>query len=148
MTTKIYENLSQDELIQESLLRSEGEIAENGSLSVKTGNRTGRSPQDRFIVNDNLTESTVDWGEINKPFDQKNFVTLWERVETYLSKKDVFVSNLHVGEHSTHYIPIQIKTQWAWHNLFGNQMFIKPRNFNPSNNDSQPAVINISPFEL
>lgn len=133
MTTKIYENLSQDELIEQSLSRNEGEIAGNGALLVKTGKRTGRSPLDRFIVHDDLTESTVDWGEINKPFDKKNFTSLWKKVETYLSEKDTFVANLHIGEHSTHYIPVQIKTQWAWHNLFGRQMFIRPKDFNPSN---------------
>ena len=133
MTTKIYENLPQDELVRESLLRSEGELAANGALLVKTGSRTGRSPQDRFIVQDSLTNSTVDWGEVNKPFDQKNFNSLWKKVEDYLSDKDIFISNLHVGEHSNHYIPVQISTEWAWHSLFGLQMFIRPQSFNPSN---------------
>ena len=108
MTTKKYENLSQEELVRESLLRSEGELAANGALLVKTGSRTGRSPQDRFIVQDSQTNSTVDWGEVNKPFDKENFNSMWKKVEAYLLDKDVFLSNLHVGEHSSHYIPVQI----------------------------------------
>jgi phosphoenolpyruvate carboxykinase (ATP) len=133
--TRIYENISIDELIEESLSRGEGEIAANGALLVKTGKRTGRSPLDRFIVKDETTASEVDWGDVNKPFKQENFSSLWEKVEGYLSQKDTFVSNLHVGEHSEYYVPVTIKTEWAWHNLFGRQMFIRPDNFNENSKD-------------
>jgi len=133
--TRIYENISIDELIKESLSRGEGEIAANGALLVKTGKRTGRSPLDRFIVKDETTASEVDWGDVNKPFEQEKFSSLWEKVEDYLSQKDTFVSNLHVGEHSEYYVPVTIKTEWAWHNLFGRQMFIRPDNFNGNSKD-------------
>ena len=133
--TKTYENISVDELIEESLSRKEGEIAANGALLVKTGKRTGRSPLDRFIVKDETTASDVDWGDVNKPFDQDKFSALWEKVERYLSEKDTFVSDLHVGEHSEFYVPVTIKTEWAWHNLFGRQMFIRPDDFNTNSKD-------------
>ena len=133
--TKIYKNISIDELIEESLSRKEGEIAANGALLVKTGKRTGRSPLDRFIVKDETTASDVDWGDVNKPFDQDKFSALWEKVERYLSEKDTFVSDLHVGEHSEFYVPVTIKTEWAWHNLFGRQMFIRPDGFNTNSKD-------------
>ena len=100
--SKIFENLSVDELITESLQREEGEIAANGALLVKTGKRTGRSPLDRFIVNDASTKDSVDWGEVNRPFESEGFDKLWSKVETYLDSKDSFVSSLHVGEHSEH----------------------------------------------
>ena len=132
MAAKIQEDLTQDELIELSLNKGEGEIAANGALLVKTGKRTGRSPLDRFIVKDSITESKVDWGEVNKPFDEEKFNSLWKRVEHYLSEKEVFISSLHVGEHNEHYVPVEIKTEWAWHNLFGRQMFIRPDSFNPS----------------
>ena len=132
MTAKTHEDLTQDELIDFSLAKNEGEIAANGALLVKTGARTGRSPLDRFIVEDSITESKVDWGEVNRPFKKEKFNSLWEKVKVHLSEKQVFVSNLHVGEHENHYIPVKIKTEWAWHNLFGRQMFIRPENFNPS----------------
>jgi len=131
--SKIFENLSVDELITESLQREEGEIAANGALLVKTGKRTGRSPLDRFIVNDASTKDSVDWGEVNRPFESEGFDKLWSKVETYLDSKDSFVSSLHVGEHSEHYVPVNIRTEWAWHNLFGKQMFIRPNEFNPNN---------------
>ena len=133
--TKTYKNISIDELIEESLSRKEGEIAANGALLVKTGKRTGRSPLDRFIVKDETTVSDVDWGDVNRPFDQDKFSLLWLKVEDYLSKKDTFVSDLHVGEHSEFYVPVTIKTEWAWHNLFGRQMFIRPNEFNNNSKD-------------
>ena len=136
MAVKIKEDLNQDELIELSLNRGEGEIAANGALLVKTGKRTGRSPLDRFIVKDPITESKVEWGEVNRPFESEKFNSLWERVELYLSEKGVFISSLHVGEHKEHYIPVKIQTEWAWHNLFGKQMFIRPKVFNPSNKDT------------
>ncbi len=129
------ENLSEENLLEESILRGEGVLAANGALLVKTGKRTGRSPKDRFIVEDSITHSEVDWGEINIPFEQNKFTSLWVKVESYLDKKDSFLSNLHVGQHSEHYIPVTIRTEWAWHNLFGQQMFIRPSTFNPANKE-------------
>ena len=132
----IYENLSVEELIDAALERNEGEIASNGALLVKTGKRTGRSPLDRFIVEDESTQNSVDWGDVNKPFDSEAFINLWQKVEGYLNERDTFVSSLHVGEHSDYYVPVKIRTEWAWHNLFGKQMFIRPDKFNPNNKDS------------
>ena len=134
--SSIYENLSVEELINKALQRNEGEIASNGALLVKTGKRTGRSPLDRFIVKDSTTEDSVDWGDVNKPFDSQAFEDLWERVKKYLDDKDSFISSLHVGEHPDYYVPINIRTEWAWHNLFGKLMFIRPENFNPKGKDS------------
>jgi len=131
--SQAFENLSQEQLIELSLKRKEGILASNGALLVTTGKRTGRSPHDRFIVDDELTHSEVDWGEVNKPFERAKFNQLWSRVSDYLDRKDAFVSSLHVGEHDKHYIPVKITTEWAWHNLFGRQMFIRPEVFNPSN---------------
>ena len=133
--SSVYENLSVEELINEALERNEGELASNGALLVKTGKRTGRSPLDRFIVKDEATENSVDWGDVNKPFDSDAFSALWERVSEYMDERDTFVSSLHVGEHADYYVPVKIRTEWAWHNLFGKQMFIRPKSFNPKDKD-------------
>ena len=132
----IHENLTVEELITAALERNEGEIASNGALLVKTGKRTGRSPLDRFIIEDELTKNTVDWGEVNKPFDSQAFINLWNKVEDYLNARDTFISSLHVGEHIDYYVPVEIRTEWAWHNLFGKQMFIRPEIYNPRGKDS------------
>ncbi len=132
----IYENLTVEELISSALERNEGEISSNGALLVKTGKRTGRSPLDRFIVEDESTKETVDWGEVNRPFDSQAFINLWEKVDAYLDERDTFVSSLHVGEHLDYYVPVKIRTEWAWHNLFAKQMFIRPEKFNPLDKDN------------
>ena len=132
----IHENLTVEELITAALERNEGEIASNGALLVKTGKRTGRSPLDRFIIEDEITKNTVDWGEVNKPFDSQAFINLWNKVEDYLNERDTFISSLHVGEHIDYYVPVEIRTEWAWHNLFGKQMFIRPEIYNPRGKDS------------
>jgi len=132
----IHENLTVEELITVALERNEGEIASNGALLVKTGKRTGRSPLDRFIIEDEITKNTVDWGEVNKPFDSQAFINLWNKVEDYLNARDTFISSLHVGEHIDYYVPVEIRTEWAWHNLFGKQMFIRPEIYNPRGKDS------------
>ena len=81
MAVNIHADLNQDELLEQSLNRGEGEIAANGALFVKTGKRTGRSPLDRFIVNDDGTKDSVDWGEVNRPFESEAFENLWIKVE-------------------------------------------------------------------
>ena len=134
--SSIHENLTVEELINAALERGEGEIASNGALLVKTGKRTGRSPLDRFIVKDDTTINSVDWGQVNKPFDSEAFINIWNKVEEYMNQRDTFVSSLHVGEHPDYYVPVKIRTEWAWHNLFGKQMFIRPQEFNPGGKDN------------
>ena len=82
--------LSIEELIQAAVDNSEGVIASNGAFSTNTGERTGRSPNDRFIVQEPVTENLIDWGEVNKPFNENNFDVLWKKVETYLSENNRF----------------------------------------------------------
>ena len=77
--------------------REEGVIASNGALQVTTGTRTGRSPEDKFIVKDSETENNVDWGPVNHPFEKDKFDALWERVESSLEGKDKFVMRLLEG---------------------------------------------------
>ena len=118
--------LSNDELIIKALEQNEGVLAENGALTVTTGLRTGRSPNDRFIVKESSTAADIDWGDINLPFDPVKFDALWVKVSDYLSKKDVFHSDVHVGAHEEFYVPIKITTQTAWQSLFSKLIFIDP----------------------
>jgi len=127
------QHLSSEELIVEAVRNNEGIIASNGAFSTTTGERTGRSPNDRFIVQEATTSDLIDWGDINKPFESNKFDLLWDKVEIYLTKKNRYVSHLHVGSHEDHYLPIKVTTETAWHGLFARLIFVVPDQYNPSN---------------
>ena len=125
--------LPTEELINIAVRNNEGIIASNGAFSTTTGSRTGRSPNDRFIVREPSTDDLIDWGDVNKPFDENKFDSLWNKVDSYLAEKNRYVSHVHVGSHAEHYLPVKIVTETAWHSLFARLIFVCTEDYNPSN---------------
>ena len=123
--------LNTEDLIDAAIKNGEGVLAANGALSLETGERTGRSPNDRFIVQEDSTSSLIDWGEINKPFNADDFNTLWDKVDGYLAEKNRYLSKVHVGAHDDHYIPVNVISESASHSMFSKLIFIDPVEFNP-----------------
>src|SRR3989344_1622147 len=126
ISSVVYEDLSVGSLLTHALNRQEGVLSASQALVVHTGKRTGRSPKDRFVVKDSMTENTVDWGSINQPITQECFQALWHKVREYLGARDVYISHLRVGADEKHFIPVEVITELAWHSLFAQHLFIKP----------------------
>ena len=141
-----FTDLTPSELIEQALTRNEGLLTNTGALLITTGKRTGRSPNDRYIVDESSTSGDIDWGDVNKPFLEDKFEALWDRADKHLSQKDRFVSHLHVGAHEEHYLPVEVNTETAWQGLFGRNMFIKPEQYNPKNKERW-TILNVASFE-
>jgi phosphoenolpyruvate carboxykinase (ATP) len=122
----IYWNLSTPALYEQALKRNEAILAHLGPLVVRTGQFTGRSPKDKFIVDEPSTRDTIWWGEVNRPFPAEKFDELHLRVASYLQGKDVFVQDCWTGADPDYRMSVRFITQYAWHNLFIRNMFILP----------------------
>ncbi|OLB90774.1 MAG: phosphoenolpyruvate carboxykinase (ATP) [Thaumarchaeota archaeon 13_1_40CM_38_12] len=123
---KIYRNLQVKKLIDIIIEKNEGTLAENGAISIKTGKYTGRSPDDRFIVDDKQTHDSVDWGKINHPFQEDKFDKIFEKMKRHVKGKEIFIFDGFVGADLDHRLSIRIITDHAWQSLFVRQLFIRP----------------------
>ncbi|VAW02153.1 Phosphoenolpyruvate carboxykinase [ATP], partial [hydrothermal vent metagenome] len=104
-------------LYETSIKTGEGEVAAGGPLVAKTGQHTGRSALDKYMVRDEKTENTVWWGS-NASMTPAHFDALWQDFKTYGASKELFVQELFGGADLDHRLPVQIVTEFAWHSLF------------------------------
>lgn len=128
---KLFYQLAPAELVEEALKRNEGVLADSGALSVDTGEFTGRSPKDRFIVEDDVTRSAVWWGKVNIKFDAGKFDSLFKKMTDYLAGRELFVRDSSACANEKCHIDIRVVTEHAFQNLFVHHLFLRPEVLRP-----------------
>ncbi|MFA5843233.1 MAG: phosphoenolpyruvate carboxykinase (ATP) [Coriobacteriia bacterium] len=122
----VHRNLPPAELIARSLARGEGILAANGALVVKTGEPSGRSPNDRLIVEEGPAAELISWGDINKPCQPALFDRLLDKARGYLHDRDLYVFDGFAGAERTYRLPIRVVADATWHALFADTLFVRP----------------------
>jgi phosphoenolpyruvate carboxykinase (ATP) len=124
--------LTPAQLVEAALQRNEGVLTETGALAIDTGEFTGRSPKDRFIVDDIITHNTVWWGDINIKFDSEKFDALFIKVMDYLNDREIFVRDSSACANEKYHIDIRVITETACQNLFVHHLFCRPDVIKPA----------------
>jgi phosphoenolpyruvate carboxykinase (ATP) len=122
----VYWNLGTAQLVEKAIVGGEGQLASGGALVVRTGQFTGRSPKDKYIVREAGTESTVNWGSVNQPMSEAHFDGLYARMAKFWEGKEAFVEDCFAGAHPAYTMPVRVVSQRAWHALFARQLFVRP----------------------
>ena len=117
--------LSVAELVEEALQNGEGTLTDHGALAVDTGKFTGRSPKDRFIVCDEITEDKVWWGDINIKFGPLHFDFLYNKLIAHLNTKQIYIRDAYACAHEDYQTSIRVITEHAFQNLFANNLFLR-----------------------
>ena len=142
----IFWNLPTPALYEHAIRRREGAMSHLGPLVVRTGHHTGRSANDKFIVDEADSHDQIWWGTINKPIPEQNFDILHQRMASYLQMKDVYVQDCFAGADPHYRMPIRIITEYAWHNLFARNLFIQPEPEDLEHHVPEFTVINSPRF--
>jgi phosphoenolpyruvate carboxykinase (ATP) len=143
----VRENLSPARLVEESIRRGEATLSDSGALVAETGERTGRSPVDRFIVETAVTRDKIAWGEINKPFPSEDFERILVRAAEYVGNLDeVYVVDAYAGADPRYRLGVQVVAEWAWHALFARQLFRRPTPAELETFEPEWTVISIPGF--
>lgn len=125
---KVYLNLRSGPLIEHSIRRGEGRLADNGALAAYTGKYSGRVPKDKFTVKDSITADKINWGDVNLAFDADKFDALFDRMIEYLHERELFVQDLYAGADPKYRLPVRVINELAWQNLFVRALFVRPSN--------------------
>tara|TARA_R110002072_G_scaffold7503_2_gene40868 strand:+ start:661537 stop:663165 length:1629 start_codon:yes stop_codon:yes gene_type:complete len=142
----VHYQLTSSALHNETIRKGMGTEAESGALAVNTGEFTGRSPKDRFIVKDDVTREQVWWGNINIPFPTDMFDALYDKVTDYLSEKEIYVRDSYACADDKYRLNIRVVNEYPWSNLFAHNMFLRPTEAELENFDPEWLIINAPGF--
>ncbi len=143
----VHWDLSSAELVERAVQNREGTLARCGALVVRTGQFTGRSPKDKYIVRDRVTESNVHWGPVNQPMSPQAFDGLHARLLRHLEGKELFVQDCFAGADPEYTLGVRVITERAWHACFARQLFLKQRHLQDREMNSDFTLIFAPEFE-
>jgi phosphoenolpyruvate carboxykinase (ATP) len=139
-------NLSPEELASISVEKGQATLTSTGAININTGEFTGRSPMDRFIVRDAITEESVWWGDVNLSFDENKFDALHQKVLNYLSEKELYVRDAYACAEEQYRMNIRVVNEYAWSNMFASNMFLRPTASEIENFDPEWTILNAPGF--
>jgi len=122
----VHWNYSAPQLVEEAIRRGEGRLSSGGAFVTDTGHHTGRSPNDKFTVEEPSSKDKIWWGKVNRPISESHFRTLRNEVINHLNSRDLFIFDGWAGADNSYRMPIRVINEHAWHNMFAQNMFIKP----------------------
>lgn len=140
------EDLSVDEMVRECITNKEAVLSQEQALVVDTGEFTGRSPKDRFIVYDETTEMDINWGEINQPIGAEHFDQLFEKMKTQMGKMHIYRRQASVCANPAYKLNLDIYTEHAFLDLFVHNLFLPPSTFEPVSSKSRWTIIALPSF--
>jgi phosphoenolpyruvate carboxykinase (ATP) len=144
----VYLQLSVPQLVERVLARKEAILTSTGAVCAETGKYTGRSPKDKYIVEEPETKDKIDWGPVNQPISSEVFDHLYHKMVNYLQdKEEVFVFKGFAGADRTYRLPIQVINEYAWHNLFAHQLFIRPTEEELSYHNTEFTILSAPTFK-
>jgi phosphoenolpyruvate carboxykinase (ATP) len=119
-------NLGTAQLVEKALQRNEGILSSDGAFVVRTGQFTGRSPKDKYVVREAGTQSVVDWGSVNQPMSEQAFDQIYEKLLHSWEGGELFVQDCFAGADPEYTLPVRVIAHRAWHALFARQLFLRP----------------------
>ena len=145
--SKIHRNLPVEKLVETAISKNEGIVTSTGSLSVKTGKYTGRSPEDRYVIYDDVTHDTVDWGKVNRQFPTEKFEQIFEKMKKYVEGKELYVFDGFIGADKENRLPVRVINDHSWQSLFVRQLFVRPSAAELDEHEPEFTVMCINGFE-
>ncbi len=144
----LFYNLTTPALYEQAARRREALIGHLGPLVTRTGQHTGRSPNDKFTVKEPSSEKNIWWGKVNRSMDEFHFDQIRMKLLSYMQNKDLYVQDCYAGTDQDYRLPIRIITETAWHNLFARNMFVLPKEeAELKNHHPEFTVINMPYFQ-
>jgi phosphoenolpyruvate carboxykinase (ATP) len=140
-------NLSVAELYERAIAAGEGTIAAEGPLVVRTGEHTGRSPKDKFVVREPWSEAKVWWGDVNHEISEAHYDRLRARLMDYLADRQLYAQDMYIGAHEAHRRSLRVYTETAWASIFARNLFRRPPREDLATFEPNFTIINVPSFE-